>query len=132
MKNYSNIYIIFFASSFLSLLIIGCNPTSTANILFDGTNYDRSNNNALFFGRVVDKNTNEPLVGANVTLKNYNIGSATDVYGNYLIKDIPPGIYTVKVSYIGYKSSILSDIKLDTKKRYLIDFRLQVTPFVVP
>ncbi len=111
-------YLFFFiVSSFLSLLVICCNPTSTANILFDGTNYDRSNNNALLFGRVVDKDTNEPLVGANVTLKDYNIGSATDVYGNYLIKDIPPGIYTVKVSYIGYKSSILSDIKLDTKKR---------------
>jgi hypothetical protein len=132
MKNYSNIYIIFFASSFLSLLIIGCNPTSTANILFDGTNNDRSNNNTLLFGRVVDKDTNEPLVGANVTLKDYNIGSATDIYGNYLIKDIPPGIYNVKGTYVGYKVLNLSDIKLDNKKRYLIDFELQLEPFVLP
>ena len=126
-------YLLFFiASSFVFLLIIGCNPTSTANILFDGTNIDRSNNNALLFGRVVDKDTNEPLVGANVTLKNYNIGAATDVYGNYLIKDISPGIYTVKVTYIGYESLILSDIKLESNKRYLTDFELQVRPFVVP
>ena len=122
----------FIASSFVSLLIIGCNPTSTANILFDGTNIDRSNNNALLFGRVVDKDTNEPLVGANVTLKDYNIGAATDVYGNYLIKNISPGIYTVKVTYIGYESLILSDIKLESNKRYLTDFELQVRPFVVP
>jgi len=119
-------YLFFFvASSLVSLLIIGCNPTSTANILFEGTNIDGSNNNALLLGRVVDKNTNEPIVGATVALKDYNMGSSTDVYGNYLIKDIPPGIYTVKVSYVGYKSSILSDINLETKKRYLIDFELQ-------
>jgi hypothetical protein len=126
-------YLFFFiASSFLFLLIISCNPTSTANILFEGTNIDRSNDNTLLFGRVVDKDTNEPLVGATVVLKDYNIGASTDVYGNYLIKDIPPGIYTVKVSYVGYKSSIISDIKLESNKRYLIDFKLQVGPFVVP
>ena len=126
-------YLFFFiASSFVSLLIICCNPTSTANILFDGTNIDRSNNNALLFGRVVDKDTNEPLIGANVTLKDYNIGAATDVYGNYLIRDISPGVYTIKITYVGYKALILSDIKLENKKRYLIDFELQVVPFVVP
>jgi len=119
-------YLFFFiASSFLFLLIIGCNPTSTANLLFDGTNNDRSNNNTLIFGRVVDKDTNEPIVGANVFLKDYNIGAATDIYGNYLINDIPPGIYDIKVTYVGYKSLILADINLDSKKRYLIDFELQ-------
>ena len=126
-------YLFFFiASSFVFLLIIGCNPTSTANILFEGTNFDRSNNNAMLFGRVVDKDTDEPLIGANVTLKDYNIGAATDVYGNYLIKNILPGVYTIKVTYIGYEVLILSDLKLKSKKRYLIDFELQLKPFVVP
>jgi hypothetical protein len=125
MKNISNINKAFFAFSLFLLLVLGCNPSSTANLLFDGPNYDKANNNAIVFGRLVDKETKESLVGANVILIDYKLGAATDNYGNYFIKDIPPGVYNIKATYVGYERSILPDIKLDSNKRYLIDFELQ-------
>jgi TonB-dependent receptor len=55
-------------------------------------------------GRVFDKTTNEPLIGANVIIEKTSMGAATDRDGNYLIRSIPVGSYSMKVSYIGYVS----------------------------
>lgn len=55
-------------------------------------------------GHVFDKSTNEPLIGANVILEKTSIGVATDRDGTYVLRGIPVGRYSVKVSYIGYVS----------------------------
>ena len=34
--------------------------------------------------------TNEPIVGANIMLLNTNIGTSTDIDGNYLLLNVPP------------------------------------------
>ncbi len=127
MKNYSNIYRMLITSSFLFIILIGCNPTSTANILFkgDGETFDKLNDNAMLFGRISDKETNEPLLGAYVSLVDSEYGTACDFYGNYMMKDILPGIYNIEVGFVGYKKLVLSDIKLEINRKYLIDFKLQ-------
>jgi TonB-dependent receptor len=55
-------------------------------------------------GRVTDLSTGEPLVGANVIIQGTNLGSATDIYGQYRIPIVPAGIHTIVVSYIGYET----------------------------
>jgi TonB-dependent receptor len=55
-------------------------------------------------GRIVDSETKDALPGANVAIIGTNMGAATDLRGNYIIGNIPPGEYTLKVTYIGYKS----------------------------
>ncbi|OGU53819.1 MAG: hypothetical protein A2080_02770 [Ignavibacteria bacterium GWC2_36_12] len=54
-------------------------------------------------GVVSDSITGDPLFGANVWLKGYSLGSATDMDGRYAINKIPPGSYTLTVRYIGYQ-----------------------------
>lgn len=56
-------------------------------------------------GLVKDKATGEDLPGANVVLLNTSIGAATDNNGKYIIRNVPPGTYTLQASYIGYNSS---------------------------
>ncbi|MEM9836954.1 MAG: TonB-dependent receptor, partial [Bacteroidota bacterium] len=51
-------------------------------------------------GRVLDK-TGSPLIGAYLELTDTDFRAATDVDGNYQIKDVPYGNYTLKISYIG-------------------------------
>lgn len=53
-------------------------------------------------GRVVDAESGQVLPGANVYLEGTNIGTATDIGGEYSILNIPPGIYTLVVNYIGF------------------------------
>lgn len=54
-------------------------------------------------GIVTDAQTNEPLLGANVIVIGTQIGAATNNKGEYSLQ-IPPGNYTLQVSYISYKT----------------------------
>ncbi len=54
-------------------------------------------------GKVTDANTGDPLVGANVVIKGTTIGSAAGPDGTYKITKVPPGTYTLRASFIGYK-----------------------------
>lgn len=58
-------------------------------------------------GRIVDDKTGEPLIGVNVMIDGTMLGAATDLDGFYIILNIPPGKYNLKVSYIGYTTTII-------------------------
>lgn len=53
-------------------------------------------------GFVYDKATGEPVLFTSVYLKGTSLGAATDVNGYYLISNIPPGEYTLMVTYLGF------------------------------
>ncbi|MBD3377857.1 TonB-dependent receptor [candidate division KSB1 bacterium] len=53
-------------------------------------------------GKVIDAATGEPLPGANIIIKGTSIGAATDLEGKYVIARVPPGKYTLNVTFIGY------------------------------
>jgi TonB-dependent receptor len=55
-------------------------------------------------GIVKDSLSTRPLAGANVFLVGTALGSATDLDGLYRIDQVPPGNYTLRISYIGYKT----------------------------
>ena len=58
-------------------------------------------------GKITDSG-GEAIIGANVFIKGTNLGAATDFEGNYTIKNIPAGSYTLKVSSVGYKTQEFS------------------------
>lgn len=55
-------------------------------------------------GTIYDQESNETLVGANIVLLKRNLGAASDLDGNYVIRNIPVGKQTIVISYIGYES----------------------------
>ncbi|MBN1999968.1 TonB-dependent receptor [candidate division KSB1 bacterium] len=55
-------------------------------------------------GRVVDASTEEPLANANVLVLNDTKGTTTDKNGEFILLKLEPGEYTLKISYIGYKT----------------------------
>lgn len=57
--------------------------------------------NQTVSGKVTDAQTNEALPGVTVLIKNTQIGTATDVNGNYSI-NVPAGSTTLTFSFIGY------------------------------
>ena len=57
---------------------------------------------AAVTGRVRDANTNSFLLGATINLRELNREVTTDREGNFVVNDVPPGSYTLVVSYLGY------------------------------
>ena len=83
-------------------------------------------------GYVTDTKSSQYLIGANIFIEGTSIGSATNEKGFYKITNIKEGTYTIKVSYIGYKT--LSDtITIDSMSDmldgnvYTKDFKLNYT-----
>ncbi len=60
-----------------------------------------------FKGKVLDKSTGDPLIGANVLVLNTSLGSVADIGGVVIIYNVPSGKQTLKVSYLGYKTTTL-------------------------
>ncbi len=74
-------------------------------------------------GTVTDSATDNPLIGANVILLGTSLGAAVNFDGEYNIKGIPAGSYTVKCSYLGYKPQTYEIQVLDNRTIEL-DFEL--------
>jgi outer membrane receptor protein involved in Fe transport len=67
--------------------------------------------NSTLKGKVFDKNSKEGLIGASVAIVGTYKGAATDFNGDFLITDIKPGDYSVKVTYIGYNEKVYTGIR---------------------
>jgi TonB-dependent receptor len=66
-------------------------------------------------GKVYDKISGDPLPSANVYLEGSLIGTASDIEGNYLIKNIPAGNHNIVFSYVGYSKKIIKVLILSNK-----------------
>ncbi|RMD92282.1 MAG: hypothetical protein D6814_17125, partial [Calditrichaeota bacterium] len=79
-------------------------------------------------GRVTDKETGEPLIGVNVIIEGTTLGSATDASGDYIVLGVPPGVYSVRCSYIGYRTVTISNVRVNAALTTTQDFQLESSP----
>ena len=68
------------------------------------TSFLWAQNTAELSGKITDKATQKPLIGADIYLKELKKGTNADAQGNYYLKGIPEGNYTVIGSYLGYQT----------------------------
>lgn len=75
-------------------------------------------------GKVLEANNKLPIPFANVLVLGTNIGASTDVQGNFVIKNVPVGIYQVRTSVIGYLAQVKNDVMVKPGKVTVVDFEL--------
>jgi len=65
-------------------------------------------------GKAIDAMTKDPLVGANILLLPVESGrgTMTNEDGEFVIPNIMSGVYSIKVSYMGYASTIIQNIEI--------------------
>ena len=68
------------------------------------TSFLWAQNTAELSGKITDKATQKPLIGADIYLKELKKGTNADAQGNYHLKGIPEGNYTIIGSYLGYQT----------------------------
>ncbi|MDA0313877.1 MAG: TonB-dependent receptor [Bacteroidetes bacterium] len=75
-------------------------------------------------GKITNPINNQPIAFANVLLLNTELGAITNEEGFYEISNIPAGLYNLRASYVGYKSSTAFEIQVSLAKPIQLDFSL--------
>ncbi len=77
-------------------------------------------------GQVTDKETGQPLPGTNVLVVGTQLGAATDLDGNFTILHVPPGLYDLQASMIGYAKVMVRDVRVRIDQTARVDFELPI------
>jgi outer membrane receptor protein involved in Fe transport len=85
----------------------------SANLLLAGTTGKIS-------GVIQDAETGEPLPGVNIQLAGTTMGGVTDMDGIFFILNIPPGLYTLEFTYIGFQTVVMKEVRVN------VDFTTRV------
>jgi outer membrane receptor protein involved in Fe transport len=75
-------------------------------------------------GKVTDKESGEPLIGASVLIEGTTLGGFTDINGEYIIFNVPVGVHAMKVSYVGYATLTVQNIRVNEGITTIEDFKL--------
>lgn len=94
-------------------------------ILF-GNCFAQDNTSGTVKGIVLDKTTNSPLESVAIRIIKSDDstllkGTSTDADGKFSIGEIPFGLYTVRVSLIGYNNAVAKNVVISSEKK-LINF----------
>ena len=76
-------------------------------------------------GTVTDAATGDPLPAANIILEGTPWGASSDLDGYFMILNIPPGIYTLKASMMGYEDLRVTNVKISIDLTTKQGFRLR-------
>ena len=131
----------FYSNMFIDLLMVIFNRKS---LLLFACCISMLFSQASITGNITDTDSKEPLIGVNVLLlettrkldldnlgktvtiqTNTSYGSSTDVEGDFIIKNVPIGEYTIKVMYIGYKEKMIP-IDINENKNYILNIKMNM------
>jgi outer membrane receptor for ferrienterochelin and colicin len=66
-------------------------------------------------GIITDAKTKETIIGGSVLVQGTQSGTSTDIEGKFTINNLTPGTYNLQVSYVAYKTAIVS-VTVETGK----------------
>ena len=76
-------------------------------------------------GRIFNPVNNNPVPFANVLVMETELGAISDEDGFYEIKNVPPGLYNVRASFVGYKTATAYEIQVTQSRPVQLDFELR-------
>ncbi len=76
-------------------------------------------------GTLVDAKTNEPMLGTAVRIKGLQIGTQTDVSGNFILARVPAGVHTLVFSFVGYTSKEIPNVRVEAGKTSIVSTSIQ-------
>ncbi len=79
---------------------------------------------ASLSGVIKDTKTGETLIGASINLVGTYKGAVADLDGNYVINDIKPGDYDIKVQFLGYETKLFTGITFKEGEKKILNVNL--------
>ena len=87
--------------------------------------FTRAGTTGKIAGKVTDKNTGEALIGANIAIEGTTLGGVADVHGNFVILNVPPGIFKINASMLGYRNFTVSHVRVEIDRTVRLDLALE-------
>ncbi|NWF89668.1 MAG: TonB-dependent receptor [Ignavibacteriaceae bacterium] len=81
-------------------------------------------------GEVIDHNTKQPIPAAVIEVVNYNIAVIADSLGNFLIENLPPKTYHLKISAQYYVYTYKTDIQVSAVQSSKVNIELKPAAYV--
>ncbi|MBS4070131.1 MAG: TonB-dependent receptor [Algoriphagus sp.] len=75
-------------------------------------------------GKITNPVNNQPVGFANVLILSTELGAISDENGNYEIQNVPPGLYNVRASFVGFKTSTVFEVQVTLARPVQLDFSL--------
>jgi len=79
-------------------------------------------------GTITD-NRNEPLTGATVFIVELERGAVANLDGEFALLNIPPGIYTVRKSYVGYGTLVIEQVEVFSNRTTFLNSEMRAEAF---
>lgn len=76
-------------------------------------------------GYVYNGNNKNPLVGANIVVQQSENGTTTNQDGYFEIIDLKPSLYTLEVSYTGFKKQVFHQLQVNTISPIVLEVKLE-------
>ncbi len=75
-------------------------------------------------GLVTERASGEGLAGANVSVVGTQLGAATEVDGEYIILNVPPGTYELRATMVGYGPVTVRQVRVVADQTTTIDAQM--------
>jgi IS30 family transposase len=72
-------------------------------------------------GSLKDAKSNELMLGTAVRVEGTQIGTQTNMQGEFELSRVPAGVHTVIFSFVGYESKVISNVRVEAGKTTLIN-----------
>jgi outer membrane receptor for ferrienterochelin and colicins len=98
------------------------------SLIFAISAFAGENDHGIIKGTVIDGETNQPLRYADVFLNGTNYSAITNDNGEFEIKDVEPGDYTIQSHLVGYKIQ-KNSVSVNSGQTVELNFALDSDPF---
>ncbi len=91
------------------------------------------NNKQNIRGTVFDKLTQVPITGATIQITGNALksGARSDTNGNYVLANVSPSRYEIKVSCVGYKNITISNVVVNSGKETILEIAMEENAMLV-
>lgn len=93
-------------------------------VLFIFMSHASQAQNGIFQGTVIDEESREVIPFVVVRLQGTKLGVATDLDGKYKLENIPPSVYNIIFSSMGYAEKVVHEVSISGTKPTVLNIEL--------